>query len=91
MNHIKNIFIRSAAYEDGVVINGRTVKYKNQDAPKNVVEFDSLRVSFTSFEDSDLERLDSAFIDVPFQKTQQRCDTDILILARGSRVKLQII
>ena len=30
MNHIKNIFIRSAAYEDGVVINGRTVKYKNQ-------------------------------------------------------------
>lgn len=90
MNHIKNIYIRNAAYEDQIEINGRVVKKRNHKAPEHEIEFDKLRIMFNDFADSDLERLDSGFIDVPFQKSQNFANSDILILARGTKVKFVV-
>lgn len=90
MNHIKNIFIRNAAYEDQIEINNRIVKRRNQDIPEGEIEFDKLRIVFTEFADSDLERLDSAFIDVDVQKKEGSTTGDFLILARGMKVRFEV-
>tara|TARA_A100000171_G_C2057772_1_gene108360 strand:+ start:298 stop:657 length:360 start_codon:yes stop_codon:yes gene_type:complete len=90
MNHIKNIFIRNAAFGDEILIDDRIVKHKNKSVPEHSVEFHKLRVSFEQFADSDLERLDSAFIDVNFHKNENNTQSDFLILSRGTKIRFEI-
>jgi len=90
MNHIKNIFIRNAAYGDEILIDDRIVKHKNRPAPEGAQEFHQLRISFEEFADADLERLDSAFIDVNFQKREKSTQSDFLILSRGTKIHFEI-
>lgn len=90
MNHIKNIFIRNAALADEILIDRRVVKQKNKPAPTESIEFNKLRITFTDFSDADIERLDSAFIDINFQKKQTAQEGDFLILSRGTKVHFEL-
>jgi hypothetical protein len=90
MDNIKNIFIRNAAYGDEILIDNRIVKHKNKDVPADSVEFHKLRVSFEQFADSDLERLDSAFIDINFHKSEHNTQAEFLILSRGTKIRFEI-
>jgi|TARA_R110000868_G_scaffold232991_1_gene486718 hypothetical protein len=90
MDNIKNIFIRNAAYGDEILVDDRIVKHKNQAAPEESVEFHKLRVTFSQFSDADLERLDSAFIDVNFHKHENSTQSEFLILSRGTKIRFEI-